>query len=200
LHDENTKLPALIKAALAHVQFETLHPFLDGNGRLGRLLITFILCVEGALTKPLLYLSLYLKANRQAYYDYLQSVRETGDWEAWIKFFLQGVVETSNQATETAISILDLFKKDRSLIEESGRGTALMIVYNHFQHYPLSNTTRLRAETKKPLPTILRSLASLEQLGIIKEISGKERHKVFVYREYLDILGRDTEPLISDIN
>ena len=102
LHDESIKLPALIKAALAHAQFETIHPFLDGNGRLGRLLITFILCAEGILKEPLLYLSLYLKANRQAYYDHLQSVRETGNWEAWIKFFLIGVEETANQATETA--------------------------------------------------------------------------------------------------
>lgn len=102
LHDDTVKLPVLVKAALAHVQFETIHPFLDGNGRLGRLLITFMLCVEGLLKEPMLYLSLYLKTNRQAYYNHLQSVRETGDWEAWIKFFLQGVVETATQATDTA--------------------------------------------------------------------------------------------------
>jgi Fic family protein len=196
LHDDKIKLPALIKAALAHVQFETIHPFLDGNGRLGRLLITFILCVEGVLKEPLLYLSLYLKTNREAYYDHLQSVRETGDWESWIKFFLQGVVDTADQATETARLIINLFEKDRILIEKSGKsGNALLAIYNHFQHYPVSNTTRIRTQTNKSLPTILRSLATLEKLGIIKEVSGKERHKVFVYREYLDTLSKGTEPL-----
>ena len=196
LNDENIKLPVLIKAALAHVQFETIHPFLDGNGRLGRLLITFILCGEGVLKEPLLYLSLYLKANRQQYYDHLQLVRETGDWEAWIKFFLTGVVETANQATETAQAIIKLFNKDRTMIEKSGRSTAtILTLHTYLQRNPISNTTKMKKTCDLALPSIMRALKTLEELKIVKEITGKERHKVFVYKEYLDILSKGTEPL-----
>jgi len=197
LHDDKVKLPVLIRAALAHLQFETIHPFLDGNGRLGRLLITFILCVDGILKEPLLYLSLYLKANRQTYYDHLQKVRETGDWESWIAFFLRGVTETATQATEAARSVLVLFEKDRSAIEKSGKTAAAVItVYTALQRSPVTNTTRLRELTGKSLPTILRAITTLEELGIVKEVSGKERHRVFVYSEYLAILSRGTEPLV----
>jgi len=196
LHDENIKLPILIKAAIAHVQFETIHPFLDGNGRLGRLLITFILCTEGILQEPLLYLSLYLKANRQAYYDHLQSVRETGNWEAWLSFFLTGVVETANQATETAQSIVKLFDQDRQHIEQSGKATAaLLAIHNFLQNNPVTTTTRIRDACKISLPTVLRNLAALETLGIVQEITGKERHKVFVYEHYLSLLSQGTEPI-----
>lgn len=196
LHDETVKMPALIKAALAHVQFETIHPFLDGNGRLGRLLITFILCVEGVLKEPLLYLSLYFKANRQAYYDHLQSVRETGDWEGWIKFFLTGVVDTANQATETAQAVIRLFDTDRTKIESDGKPTAaILTIHNYFQRHPISNTTKIKEACSVSLPTVLRALTALEEYKIIEEITGKERHKVFVYREYLDILSSGTEPL-----
>jgi Fic family protein len=195
-HDDKQKLPPLIKAALAHVQFETIHPFLDGNGRLGRLLIIFILCAEGVLKEPLLYLSLYFKANRQAYYDYLQSVRETGDWESWIKFFLKGVIETGNQANETAQTILHLFNKDRAIIEKYAKSTTTdLTVYTYLQHHLLSNTTKIREACGISLPTVIRSMATLEKLGIIKEITGKQRHKIFVYKEYLDILDKGTEPL-----
>lgn len=196
LHDEKVTMPALIKAALAHVQFETIHPFLDGNGRVGRLLITFILCVEGILKEPLLYLSLYFKANRQAYYDHLQSVRETGDWEAWIKFFLTGVIDTANQASETAQAIIALFNNDRQKIETEGKPTAaILTVHNFLQSHPISNTTKIKEASGLSLPTILRSLTALEKYGVIEEITGKERHKVFVYREYLEILSKGTEPL-----
>lgn len=196
LHDKNVKLPALVKAALAHVQFETLHPFLDGNGRLGRLLITLMLCVDGVMSRPLLYLSLYFKTNRQAYYDHLQSVRETGDWEAWIKFFLTGVVDTANQATRAAREILTLFDNDRSRIEGSGRSTAsILTISTYLRRHPVSNTARIREAHGFSLPTILRSLAVLEELGIVKEITGKKRHKRFVYQEYLNLLNKGTEPL-----
>lgn len=196
LNDETIKLPVLIKAALAHVQFETIHPFLDGNGRLGRLLITFILCGEGALKQPLLYLSLYLKANRQQYYDHLQLVRETGDWEAWIKFFLTGVIETANQATETAQEIIKLFNKDRLIVEKSGKSTAtILTLHSYLQRNPISNTTKMKKTCGLALPSIIRALKALEALGIVKEITGKERHKIFIYSEYLDILSKGTEPL-----
>jgi Fic family protein len=196
LHDDAVHLPVLIKAALAHVQFETIHPFLDGNGRLGRLLITFILCIEGILSQPLLYLSLYLKSNREAYYDHLQSVRETGDWESWIKFFLTGVIETAKQATETAQSIIALFAKDRMLIEDSGKSTAAVLtIHAYLQKQPIATTTRIKESTNLSLPTILRNLAVLENLKIVKEITGKGRHKVFVYDQYLALLSKGTEPL-----
>lgn len=196
LHDETVKLPVLIKAALAHVQFETIHPFLDGNGRLGRLLITFMLCVEGVLKEPLLYLSLYLKTNRQAYYDHLQAVRTAGDWEAWIKFFLTGVIEVANQATDTAQATLALFEKDRAAIAASGKSTAsVLALHSYLQRHPVTSTRRMRENLQVSLPTVLRALVTLESLGIVREITGKERHKVFVYQAYLDILNQGTEPL-----
>ena len=196
LNDETNKLPVLMKAAIAHVQFETIHPFLDGNGRLGRLLITFILCSDGVLKEPLLYLSLYLKANRQQYYDHLQLVRETGDWESWIKFFLTGVIETANQAAETAQAIIKLFNKDRLIIQKSEKSTAtILTLHTYFQNYPISNTTKIKKITGLTLPSIMRALRALDALGLVKEITGKERHKVFVYSEYLDILSKGTEPL-----
>jgi len=196
LHDETVKLPALVKAALAHVQFETIHPFLDGNGRLGRLLITFILCMEGVLKEPLLYLSLYFKANRQDYYDHLQSVRETGDWESWIKFFLTGVIETATQATETAQAIITLFNTDRAIIEASGKSTAgVLSVHQFLQRHPITNTTKIKDGCNVSLPTVLRSLSVLETLGIIRETTGKGRNKIFAYQEYLTILNKGTEPI-----
>ncbi|MDR1982526.1 MAG: Fic family protein [Holosporaceae bacterium] len=194
LHDDTLHLPILIKAALAHVQFETIHPFLDGNGRLGRLLITFMLCLEGIIKQPILYLSLYLKSNRDAYYGHLQSVRETGDWESWIKFFLTGIIETAQQATETAQSIIALFAKDYSVIENSGKSSAaIFTIYDYLKQYPIANTKKIKESIKLSLPTILRSLAILENLKIIKEITGKDRHKIFVYDQYLAIINSGTE-------
>jgi len=196
LHEEKQRFPALVKAALAHVQFESIHPFLYGNGRLGRLLITFILCMEGILTEPLLYLSLYFKANRQAYYDHLQNVRETGDWEAWIEFFLKGVIETANQATETAQAIMALFEGDRIKIGSSGKSTATVLtIHSYLQSHPIANTSKIKEACNVSLPTVLRSLNTLEKLGIAQEITGKERHKIFVYQEYLTILNSGTEPI-----
>lgn len=198
LHDEQIKLPVLIKAAIAHVQFETIHPFLDGNGRLGRLLITFILCHEGILREPILYLSLYLKSNRQDYYDHLQSVRETGNWEKWIEFFLTGVIETAEQATETAQAIMALFDHDRAVIAESGKSTAAVLtIHRYLQKHPISNTTHIKEACDVSLPTVLRSVETLEKLGVVKEITGKSRHKIFVYSEFLNILNRGTEPIGS---
>lgn len=196
LHDETVSLPTLIKAALAHHQFETIHPFLDGNGRLGRLLITFILCVEGIMREPLLYLSLYFKNQRQAYYDHLQLVRETGDWEEWIQFFLKGVIETANQAIETAQKILKLFTEDRKNIESIGKPSAsTLIVHKYLQKHPITDAKKTVEHCKVTLPTANKSLHHLADLGIVKEITGKARNKVYVYQKYLDILSEGVVPI-----
>jgi len=190
LHDETVTLPTLVKAALAHHQFETIHPFLDGNGRLGRLLITFILCVEGILSEPMLYLSLYFKTHRQAYYDHLQLVRETGDWEEWIQFFLKGVIETANQAIETAQKILKLLTEDRKNIETIGKPSAsTLIVHSYLQKHPITDAKKAVEHCKVTLPTANKSLRHLADLGIVREVTGKNRNKVYAYQKYLDILS-----------
>lgn len=190
LHDEPERTPVLIKAALTHVQFETIHPFLDGNGRLGRLLITFLLCAEGALSEPLLYLSLYFKTHRQLYYDLLQRVRLKGDWEAWLTFFLEGVAVTAEEAWNTARRILRLFEEDRGRIEKIGRaaGSALR-VHQLMRKKPLLNIMRATEELGLSRPTVTASLKHLETLGIVKEITGRQRDRTFVYTEYLGILN-----------
>ena len=190
LHDEKNCLPTLIKAALVHVQFETIHPFLDGNGRLGRLLITLILCADGLLNKPLLYLSLYFKTHRQQYYDYLQTVRETGDWESWLKFFLEGVTETAGQAIETAKNILHLLTKDRQKIESLGRPAAsALIVHHYLEKHSITDIGKIAKHCKITIPTVTKSIQYLEELEIVREITGKERNKIYAYKKYLDILS-----------
>lgn len=190
LHDDKTVFPILIQAALVHVQFETIHPFLDGNGRLGRLLITFILCADGLLTKPLLYLSLYFKEHRQQYYDHLQSVRETGNWESWIQFFLEGVIKTAAQAVSTAEKIIDLFSADRKKIETLGRsGSSALIVHHYLEKHSITDVSKVVKHCKITIPTAIKSLKHLQELGIILEITGKERRKKYIYKKYLDILN-----------
>jgi Fic family protein len=195
LHDPKIKMPVLVKAALAHVQFETIHPFLDGNGRLGRLLITFMLCMEGVLSEPLLYLSLYFKTHRDRYYQLLQSVRITGNWEEWIEFFLIGVEQTATQATETAQKVLAVFKNDRRKLEETAASAGVLSVFEVLQRHPICNTNVAREETGLSLPTVLRAFEVLIQIGIVREITGKDRHKMFAYHDYLSILSQGTEPI-----
>ena len=195
LHDDAVQLPALIKVALVHCQFETIHPFVDGNGRIGRLLITLMLRVEGILSEPLLCPSWYFKVHRQAYYDYLEHVRKTGDWESWIKFFLTGIADTAQRTAQAIEDTLRLFEQDSRKIKESGKSTSgVLAVYKQLQECPVYRVATLRERTGLAHPTVLRSLAVLEALGIVKEITGKARHKVFSYRAYLDILGQDTSP------
>jgi Fic family protein len=196
LHGEPVKMPVLIKAALAHVQFETIHPFLDGNGRVGRLLITFLLCAEKALSEPILYLSLYFKTHRQEYYEHLQRVRTEGDWEQWLRFFLTGVMQTAEQATDAARSILSLFEKDRAKIEKLGRpaGSALRM-HEYLQRKPITSVTMAAKKLGLTEPTIRASLSHMQKLGIVKEMTGRQRNRLFVYRRYLDILDEGTEPL-----
>jgi Fic family protein len=195
LHQDDLQLPVLIKAALVHVQFETIHPFLDGNGRLGRLLITLMLCSEGLLQEPLLYLSLYLKNNRDRYYSLLQAVRTEGDWEAWIRFFLQGVAETAQGANETARNILTLFATDLKKISDARCSLGVEKIYTCLKQSPIVTSAKIIESTRLTRPTVLRNLAVLEDLGLVREITGKDRHKLFVYTEYLSLLSAGTEPL-----
>jgi cell filamentation protein, protein adenylyltransferase len=198
IHEKSKPLPLLIRAALAHVQFETIHPFPDGNGRLGRLLITLMLQAEGALREPVLYLSLFLKTHRDTYYDLLQQVRKSGDWEAWLEFFLIGVQETSDQAAETAKSILELFEADRLAIEGLGRpaGSALQ-VHQYVQTKPLISVAEAKTPMAISAPTIRKSIDHLVDLGILVEMTGKRRDRIFVYDKYVATLGQGTEPIGS---
>jgi Fic family protein len=196
LHEEASRLPALIKAGLLHVQFETIHPFLDGNGRIGRLLVTLYLCVNGVLRNPLLYLSLYLKTHRADYYRLLQEVRERGAWEAWLEFFLDGVAETANQAFDAAMRIVELFKRDRERITaESERARSALRVHDLLQQNPFATSNALVERTGLTAPTINAALADLERLGIVNEMTGRRRGRVFGYRAYLDIVNEGTAPL-----
>lgn len=196
IHADTPEIPSLIKAGMVHVQFETIHPFLDGNGRLGRLLITFLLCTQGILKEPTLYLSLYFKTHRRHYYDLLQRVRERGDWETWLEFFLDGITETSLQAAEAAREILSLFEADRHRIESLGRPAASALrVHQLLQQKPIVGIPDAAQKLGISAPTIAKSIQHLERLGIIREITGKQRGRMFVYGDYLSILSRGTEPL-----
>ncbi|MDH5508834.1 MAG: Fic family protein [Nitrospinota bacterium] len=196
IYEEESKLPTLIKAALIHVQFESIHPFLDGNGRLGRLLITFLLCAEGVLSEPILYLSLFFKTHRRRYYDLLQDVREEGDWEGWLEFFLTGVKETSDQAAEAARRILAVFERDRRKIEDLGRPTASALrVHQYLQSKPILSVPVATKALGLTAPTVRKSVEHLLELGVMREITGKKRGKLFVYDDYLNLLNEGTEPL-----
>lgn len=198
MHEDQSRLPALIKAGLLHVQFETIHPFLDGNGRIGRLLVTLYLCVNGVLRKPLLYLSLYFKTHRSEYYRLLQGVREHGAWEAWLDFFLAGVADTANQAFDAATRIVGLFKEDRERITaESDRAGSALRIHDLFQQNPFLTANQLVQKTGLSAPTVNAALADLERLGIVAEITGRKRGRVFSYRRYLAILGEGTDPLAT---
>lgn len=190
LHDE-TSPGALVKAALAHVQFETIHPFLDGNGRVGRLLIAFVLHHEGVLQQPLLYLSLYFKQHRAEYYRLLDSVRRTGDWEAWLDFFLEGVLLTAQDAVQTAHRLLALFAADRARIAALGQAAANALrVFDALRHRPVAHLKLLAERAGVSFSTATRAVDALQKLGIVREITGKSRGRVFVYDQYLATLGR----------
>lgn len=196
IHAPEARLPLLIKAALIHVQFETIHPFLDGNGRLGRLLITFLLCAEGALKEPILYLSLFFKRNRGQYYALLQRVREHGDWEAWLEFFLNGVKETSEQAAQATRQIIALFETDRWKIEQLGRPAASASrVHQYLQSRPMLSVPVAAKALKLSAPTVRKSISHLVDLEILREPKARLRGRVFVYGGYIDMLNQGTEPI-----
>ncbi len=196
LHDEPERTPVLLKAALAHVQFETIHPYMDGNGRLGRLLITLLLCSDGGLSEPLLYLSLYFKQNRAEYYDRLQAVRAQGQWEGWLDFFFRGIRDTSQSAVATAEAILDLFGKDRERLQTIGRaaGSALR-VHELLQQKPILSLPGAAEALELSWTAANNAMLELERLGIVREITGQKRNRLYAYDRYLNMLAEGTEPL-----
>ncbi len=195
LHAETDGMPALLRSGLAHVQFETIHPFLDGNGRVGRLLITLLLCHAGVLRQPLLYLSLYFKQHREIYYDLLNHVRLTGDWEAWLAFFLEGVKLTAEGAVSTAQRLSRMFQDDRDRIESaSGRRTGSTLrVHDALKAQPILSLPLARRDTKLSFQTTASAMELLVEHGIAREITGKRRDRLFVYEQYLSILNEGTE-------
>ncbi len=195
IHAGDDGLPALIRAAATHVQFETIHPFLDGNGRVGRLLIALMLFDAGVLREPLLYLSVYFKRHRAEYYRLLDVVRQDGDWEAWLDFFLDGVTETAGSAVDTAHRLLALFAEDVAKVQGLGRAAPNALrIFDALRARPLGTLNDLVARTGVSYATADRAVTALEDLGIVVEITGRKRDRVFAYRRYLDILNEGTEP------
>jgi Fic family protein len=195
IHAEHP-LPSLVKAGLAHVQFETIHPFLDGNGRVGRLLISLMLHERHVLRQPLLYLSLYFKQHRADYYRLLDAVRTDGDWEAWIEFFLIGVAKTASAAVDTAHRLLELFASDeRTLGTAPGSSASVMRVFNALRAKPLATINDLSARASVSFPTAARAIDVLSAAGVVRELTGGRRNRVFAYDRYLSIMNEGTEPL-----
>jgi Fic family protein len=191
LQDHQSRTPLLLKAGLAHAQFETIHPFLDGNGRVGRLLITFLLCAEEGLREPFLYLSLYLKQNRPAYYEALQRIRIDGDWESWLKFFLRGVAQVAQQGVETMRALLNLFARDRARIQthlRGRRGLSALSVHDVLKQRAVTTITLAAKATGLTSPTVASALDELQQLGIVKEMTERQRNRRFLYLEYFKTL------------
>jgi Fic family protein len=194
LHAKDDHIPLVIRTALAHVQFETIHPFLDGNGRVGRLLMTFLLCQGQVMREPLLYLSLFLKQNRAEYYRLLDGVRKEGDWESWIEFFLEGVLQTAQNAVSTAQRLAALFQADRTRIQEKGRaaGSALR-VHDVIKERPVTSLQGISRRAALSFPAASAGMALLEDEGIVRELTGKKRNRLFGYSRYLAILAEGTE-------
>lgn len=190
LHDQPEVTSPLVKAALAHVQFETIHPFLDGNGRVGRLLIALQLADDGLLREPLLYLSLHFKEHRQTYYELLDRVRLSGDWETWLEFFADTVVAGSTQAATSAMRLLELASADSLRIEGLGRAAAsALAIHRVLQRQPIATAASLSAATDLTPATVNKSLAHLERLGVVVELTRKQRGRIFSYARYAGILN-----------
>lgn len=198
LHQEERPYTSLIDAGLIHVQFETIHPFLDGNGRIGRLLITFFLMMMGDLRQPNLYLSLFFKNNRQEYYSHLNAVRTAGDWEGWLDFFLHGVAETANQVVATSQAISSLFKADQEKIATLKRaGITAQQVHERLQKVAISNAINMAAVLEVSTPTARAALNNMKELGIVKDIAGSGKERLYVYTGLIDLLeqGMSTDIL-----
>ena len=192
LHEAESSIPLLIRAGLVHAQFETIHPFLDGNGRVGRLLITFMLTEKQMLHEPVLYLSLFFKKHRRLYYDRLNGTRKDNGWKEWLDFFLQGVRDTANQAVQTAIEIDRLFRADKEKIDKFGRSApSALLVYQLAQASPIFAIKHASRGSKLSFPTASAAIQRLTDAGILEESSGKRRDRLFLYAKYLDVLNRD---------
>ena len=190
LHNKTFKTPPLIKAALAHVQFETIHPFLDGNGRVGRLLIPLILRQECVLQYPLLHLSLFFKEHRARYYELLQEVRLKGHWESWLDFFFQGVRDVAERTASDIQQALAIFEKDRIRIAQLGRSArSCMLIQEQMRAQPITSIAAITASTKLTPTTVAASLAKLAKIGIVKEITGGRYGRLYAYDGYLKILA-----------
>jgi Fic family protein len=195
LHDQPEPTPVLLKAALAHVQFETIHPFLDGNGRLGRLLITLLLCEQKVLKEPMLYLSLYFKTHRQYYYELLNNVRLTGDWEAWLDFFADAVIVSATQAVETAQKLHNLAIQDGEKISSLGRASVSALqIHQALMERPITTSGWLVEETSITPATVNKALSNLMQLGIVRELTAQKRNRLFSYSRYVEIISSGMEP------
>ena len=195
LHDQPEPTPPLVRAALAHAQFETIHPFLDGNGRVGRLLIALQLASDGLLRQPLLYLSLHFKEHRRTYYELLNRVRESGDWEAWLDFFGEAVSASATQAASAARRLLDLASADALRIQKLGRpASSALAIHRALQRQPIATAASLGKATKLTPATVNKSLAHLERLGIVTELTRRQRGRVFSYKRYTDILNEGMTP------
>lgn len=193
LHDDPEPSPVLVKAALAHAQFETIHPFLDGNGRVGRLLITLLLMDQGVLARPLLYLSLYLKENRDEYYARLQSVRTEGAWEDWLRFFLIGIHDVAERTASATRAIVEMVERDRQRIHEFGRGAATALrVHDHAVKRVVIRPPTAAKHLRLTEPPVYAAIARLEEAGILREVTGRARGKTYAYGEYMDNLNEGT--------
>ena len=196
LHAEDDGISTIVRAGLAHAQFESIHPFLDGNGRVGRLLIAFVLHQSGVLRQPLLYLSLYFKQHRARYYDLLADLRHSGDWEAWLAFFVEGVRATAEDGVETARRLSQMFEDDREKIQTRGRraGSALR-AHEVLMRSPVLSIRRVHERTGLSWPTAAAAIDLLSELGITHEMTGDRRNRLFAYDEYIAILSEGSEPL-----
>ncbi|MBN8515404.1 Fic family protein [Accumulibacter sp.] len=195
LNDQPEATSPLLKAALAHVQFETIHPFLDGNGRIGRLLIVLQLVADGVLREPLLYPSLFFKTHRSLYYELLNEVRLRGDWERWLDFFAEGVQASAAQALVTAHALLALVNADRDRIATLGRAaSSALVVHLALQRQPLATSTALVKAAGLTAATVNKSLGHLSALGIVAELTQRQRGRVFSYRRYVELLNADLPP------
>lgn len=194
IHDQPVSTPILLKVALSHVQFETIHPFLDGNGRLGRLLITLLLCEKKVIQAPMLYLSLYFKTHRKYYYDLLNSIRDKGDWEVWLDFFAEAVIVTANQAVNTAQSLLELSNSSQEKINELGRiALSCQKIHKVLLERPIATSGWISEQTGISPATVNKSLEKLQGIGIIRELTSQKRNKVYSYAKYIEIMDKGTE-------
>jgi len=192
LNDVPEATPPLMKAALAHVQFETIHPFLDGNGRIGRLLIVLQLVHDGLLREPLLYPSLFFKKHRTLYYELLNGVRLQGDWERWLDYFAEGIEQSATQAVVTAQQLLALVNQDRDRIATVGRGAvSALAVLQALQRQPVTTAATLVKATGLALATVNRMLVQLIDMNIVSELTQRQRNRVFSYRAYVDVLNAE---------